>query len=85
MKSKIVARLRMTGVITVSMLAGSLMTGAAFAYQGHMFGALHALERARSELAVAIPDKGGYRAQAITLVDQAISAVHAGISVGGGA
>jgi hypothetical protein len=85
MSGKFYAGVRMTGIIAASMLTGSLMTGAALAYQGHMFGALHALEHARAELAAAVPDKAGYRAQAITLVDQAIHDVNAGIAVGGGA
>ncbi len=82
MTTKLVARMRMTGIVVASMLTGSLMTGTAFAYQGHMLNALHSLQAARSELTLAKADKGGYRAQALGLVDQAIQAVNAGIAVG---
>jgi len=64
------------------MLAGSLMTGTAFAYQGHMWNALHALQNAEAQLQAAVPDKGGHRVHAIGLIQQAISEVQAGIQAG---
>jgi hypothetical protein len=73
---------RLAGIITASMLAGGLMTGTAMAYQGHMFSALHELQSANYQLSLAAADKGGYRLQAISLVNQAIRAVHAGIAAG---
>jgi len=76
------ARLRMAAIIAGSMLTGSLMTGTALAYQGHMWNALHALQNAQTQLQLAATNKGGYRDQAIGLVQQAISAVNAGIQVG---
>lgn len=75
-------RLRMAAVVAGSMLAGGVMAGSAVAYQGHMFNALHALQVARNQLSMAVADKGGYRVQAMGLVDQAIGAVNAGISAG---
>ncbi len=76
------SRLRMAAIVAGSMLAGGLMTGTALAYQGHMWNALHALQNARSQLTLAAGNQGGYRDQAIGLVDQAISAVNSGIQVG---
>jgi hypothetical protein len=75
-------RLRLAAIITGSMLAGGLMTGTAMAIQGHMFNALHALHNAETQLDLALPDKGGYRVQAIGLVQQAIAAVNQGIQAG---
>jgi hypothetical protein len=47
--------------------------------QPHMQSALHHLHEAQEELRAAEHDKGGHRANAIKLVDQAISEVDAGI------
>jgi hypothetical protein len=67
--------------------AGALMVisaGAGFSvaqvYQPHMQNALGYLQSARTELAVALPDKGGHRVAALSLVNQAISQVHQGIN-----
>ncbi len=75
-------RLRLAGIVTAAMLAGGVMGGTAVAYQGHMFSALRALQVARNQLSMASANKGGYRVQAIGLVNQAISAVNAGIAAG---
>jgi hypothetical protein len=75
-------RLRMAAIVGGSMIAGGLMTGTALAYQGHMFNALHSLQVAFTQLQEATPDKGGYRVQAMGLVQQAISAVNSGIAAG---
>ena len=56
--------------------------GYAVAAQPHMEAALSALEKARSELETAIPDKGGHRVKAIALVNDAIGEVRAGIAAG---
>jgi hypothetical protein len=72
----------MAAIVAGSMLTGSLMTGTALAYQGHMWNALHALQAAQTQLQLAEGDKGGYREEAIGLISQAISAVNAGIRVG---
>ena len=50
--------------------------------QPHMEAALNFLRSARSDLDRANPDKGGHRAQAIKLVDDAINEVKAGIEAG---
>ena len=76
------ARLRLAGIIGGALIAGGVLGGSAVAYQGHMFSALHALQVARNQLSFAEPDKGGYRVQALGLVEQAISATNAGIAAG---
>ena len=48
-----------------------------------MQNALSALQEARQQLVAAVPDKGGYRAHAIELVDQAINQVHLGMQFAG--
>ncbi len=42
------------------------------------------LQAARSELNLAVRDKGGHRVAALNLVNQAITQVQAGIAVGAG-
>ena len=51
--------------------------------QPHMASALDHLKSARDNLARADADKGGHRAKALSLVDQAINEVNLGIAVGG--
>jgi len=50
--------------------------------QPHMQAALDALNQAKSELDQATADKGGHRANAINLVNQAIEEVTRGIAAG---
>ncbi len=76
------ARLRLAGIVGGALLAGGVLGGTAVAFQGHMFNARHALQIAHTQLSFAEPDKGGYRVQALGLVDQAISATNAGIAAG---
>jgi len=73
-------QIRLAAIITASMAAGSLITGTAMAGQPHMLNALALLQRAESQLQIALPDHGGYRDQAIGLVQQAIEAVNNGIA-----
>ncbi|MFI5165663.1 MAG: hypothetical protein ACHQQS_03505 [Thermoanaerobaculales bacterium] len=47
--------------------------------QPHMQAALDELGAAKSELQVALADKGGHRVRAIALVDRAIDEVQAGM------
>jgi hypothetical protein len=56
--------------------------GVAQADQPHMQTALGELQSAKGELQQASADKGGHRVNAITLVNQAIGEVRAGIAVG---
>ena len=58
-------------------LAGSV--GDALAYQGNMERALRQLHAALRSLREATPDKGGHKATAIGLIEQAMGEVQAGI------
>jgi hypothetical protein len=73
--------LKVLGV--VGALAISACTGYAMD-QPHMQNALNSLQMARSELQVAMTDKGGHRARALGLVNQAIVQVQEGIAYAGG-
>ena len=75
-------RLGLIPLFMAGVIFGSALTGTAFAYQGHMWNALHALENAKGQLESATPDKDGHRENAIGLVDQAIDQVNVGIQVG---
>ena len=59
--------------------SGSDTTVQAEERQPHMQAALHHLQEAQQELRAAEHDKGGHRANAIKLVEQAIGEVDAGI------
>ncbi|HVO01648.1 MAG TPA: hypothetical protein VMT54_05570 [Candidatus Cybelea sp.] len=56
--------------------------GYALAAQPHMEAALTALKTAKDQLTIAATDKGGHRVKALDLVNQAITEVQAGITVG---
>lgn len=58
-------------------LIGSV--GDAVAYQGNMERALRQLQGALRSLREATPDKGGHKANAIGLIEQAMGEVQAGI------
>jgi carbohydrate-selective porin OprB len=60
-------------------LIGGFVAGRAHAAQPHMQAALGHLRNARTELNAAMADKGGHRAAAIRLVNDAIGQVEAGI------
>ena len=60
--------------------AGLLSATAQAEAQPHMRAALESLRNARAELLNATADKGGHRARAINLVDQAITETQAGIA-----
>lgn len=53
-------------------------------YQPNMERALGDLQDARIALEISSPDKGGYRVQALELVNQAITQVRMGIGFAGG-
>ena len=52
--------------------------------QPHMQNALASLQAAASELQLASHDKGGHRARALALTNDAITQVQAGMAVGAG-
>ena len=56
------------------------VSGRVSADQPHMRAALNALRNARNELQLATANKGGHRAKAIDLVNQAITQVEKGIA-----
>ena len=66
--------------LTLAVMVGGFTAGRAFADQPHMQAALDHLRAARSELQAASTDKGGHRARAIQLVNDAIREVEAGIA-----
>jgi hypothetical protein len=72
-------RMRMLALGTTCTLLGAGIGGAAVAYQGHMYHAIDYLQSARQELIAAEGNKGGHRANAIHLIDQAIDEVNLGI------
>jgi hypothetical protein len=80
-RSKVAIGAGVAGALSIGIGIGF---GVAWAAQPHMQNALGDLQAARSELQVAIPDKGGHRVAALSLVNQAITQVQAGIAVGAG-
>jgi hypothetical protein len=64
-------------------IAASMGIGYAIGAQPHMTASIGLLQSARGELAAATPNKGGHRERALTLIDQAISEVRAGIAFAG--
>ena len=77
-----ISRLSLPALFLAGSLFGSALTGVAFAYQGHMWNALHDLQAAKAELQSAAVDKAGHRVNAINLVNQAINEVNMGIQAG---
>jgi hypothetical protein len=67
-------------ILAGSMLA-TLLPAPAMAAQPYMQGALEALQNARASLETAVADKGGHRARAIQLIDDAIRQVKVGMAV----
>jgi hypothetical protein len=80
-----VSRLRLivAGLATASAL-GIVGAGTAWAVQLHMANARADLQQGLTQLQLADPDKGGHRDQAISLVQQAINQVDAGIQYADG-
>ena len=66
-------------LLVIITLTGGYLAGCATGGQPRMNAALDELRAARSELDSAVSDKGGHRAKAIGLVDEAIAEVQAGI------
>ena len=65
--------------VVALILVGALMSFAYAQNQPHMQQALQSLQSAKSELDKASHSKGGHRAKAIELINQAIAEVKAGI------
>ncbi len=69
-------------LILAAALAIGYMAGQVSAKQPHMKAALQHLQAARSQLQQATHDKGGHRAKALELTQNAINEVQAGIQAG---
>jgi len=74
------ARRFFTVLALLVVLATAFVAGRASADQPHMQAALEHLRAAKVELAAATPDKGGHRAKAIALTNDAIAQVERGIA-----
>ena len=66
--------------LTIAVCFLLFVSGRVSADQPHMRAALNALRNARNELQLATANKGGHRAKAIDLVNQAITQVEKGIA-----
>jgi hypothetical protein len=73
---------QMAGVATIGLVSFAGGCVVAAPPQPHMYNALSALQNARSELQTAEHDKGGHRATALRLINEAIGEVQAGIQAG---
>ena len=74
------ARRFFTVLALLVVLATAFVAGRASADQPHMQAALEHLRAAKAELAAATADKGGHRAKAIALTNDAIAQVERGIA-----
>jgi hypothetical protein len=80
MKSRINRRTVLNTIVPAALVGFAFPLGAkAAADQPHMQAALDALRLAKRELEQATTDKGGHRARAIGLVNDAINQVEKGI------
>jgi len=68
-----------TALVIIMLFITFFFSGRVTARQTHMQNALDALRTARNELNLASPGKGGHRAKALDLVNQAIGEVKLGI------
>ena len=66
------------GIVAVVLSTG-LAAGVAWGEQKHMQNALDHLQKAKEQLTQAKGDKGGHRANAVELVDKAITQVQKGM------
>jgi hypothetical protein len=64
------------------LLLGGICGGVAVATQTHMVNAIGYLQSARAQLNEAVHDKGGHRANAVKLINEAIQEVNYGIQAG---
>jgi len=73
------AGLLLAATVSVTVMASSASAQSG-ANQPRMQAALDALQKARTELQAAVANKGGHRVKAISLVNDAIAEVKAGIA-----
>jgi hypothetical protein len=72
--------LRLAAMGTLAASAVAISAGGVQAYQGNMERAIGELNAALRSLREATPDKGGHKANAVNLIQQAIGEVRAGIA-----
>jgi outer membrane murein-binding lipoprotein Lpp len=73
-------RISLFVLLVIIVVVGGYLAGCASGGgQPHMQAALDELRGARSELDAALADKGGHREKAMSLIDEAIGEVQAGI------
>ncbi len=70
-------------LLLATVLFGGFLASRAWADQPHMEAALRHLQAAKQELEIATPDKGGHRANAILLINDAMDQVERGMEVAG--
>ena len=75
---------KFSGILVLTLLGAFITPSLVAENQPHMRAALQHLQAAKAELEAAEHDKGGHRARAQQLTQQAIEEVKAGISVGNG-
>ena len=80
MNGTVSSRLFLKIFVTIAVCSLFFVSGWVSADQPHMRAALNALRTARNELQIASANKGGHRAKAIDLVNQAITQVEKGIA-----
>ena len=72
-------RIAVFALLVTLTLALGYLAGCASSGQPHMNASLNELNAAHQELDAAVADKGGHRARAMALVDDAVTEVSAGI------
>ena len=80
MKTQISRRSVLSTIVPAALVGFAFPRTASAADQPHMQAALDALRLAKRELEQATTDKGGHRARAMGLVNQAINQVERGIA-----
>ncbi|HTX60414.1 MAG TPA: hypothetical protein VMH02_12170 [Verrucomicrobiae bacterium] len=78
----VTSRFTVPMALVVALLVGATTGWALATQQQHMYNALQSLKTAYSELNKASSNKGGHRAKAMNLIDQAINEVNLGIQAG---
>jgi hypothetical protein len=66
-------------ILGAALFLGGIGAGRALAAQEHMAATLALLGKAEQRLQLATPDKGGHRAKALSLIQQAQAEVRAGM------
>jgi hypothetical protein len=70
---------KLVSILFVITFVASIFAGHAHAAQSHMLAARNHLRAARHQLEMALADKGGHRERAISIIDNALGEVNAGM------